>query len=80
MRRSRPSPGKRTEDAETVYSAEVAIKGKRYAISVLEDGTLSEMNLAVDDEDLAFDHCPAAVQATLRSEGLVRRSTPLAET
>ena len=34
----------------------------------LEDGTLSEMNLAVDDEELPFDRCPAAVQATFRSE------------
>jgi hypothetical protein len=56
------------EDDTTVYWAEVAIGGKTYAIGAHEDGTLSEMNLAVDDEELPFDGCPAAVQATLRSE------------
>ena len=56
------------EDDETVYWADVAVGGKTYAIGVLEDGTLTEMNLAVDDEELPFDRCPAAVQATFRSE------------
>ena len=56
------------EDDETVYWADVAVGGKTYAIGVLEDGTLTEMNLAVDEEELPFDRCPAAVQATFRSE------------
>ena len=56
------------EDDETVYWADVAIGGKTYAVGVLEDGTLTEMNLAVDDEELPLDRCPAAVQATFRSE------------
>jgi hypothetical protein len=56
------------EDARTVYWATVDIGGKTYAIGAHEDGTLSEMNLAVDDEELPFDRCPAVVQATLRSE------------
>ena len=56
------------EDDETVYWADVAVGGRTYAIGVLEDGTLTEMNLAVDDEELPFDRCPAAVQATFRSE------------
>ena len=56
------------EDDETVYWADVAIGGKTYAIGVLEDGTLTEMNLAVDDDEVPFDRCPAAVQATFRSE------------
>ena len=56
------------ENDETVYWAEVAIGGKTYAIGAHEDGTLSEMNLAVDDEEIPFDRCPAAVQVTLRSE------------
>jgi hypothetical protein len=55
-------------DAETVYWADVAIGGKTYAIGVLNDGTLTEMNLAVDEEKLAFDRCPAAVQASFQSE------------
>jgi hypothetical protein len=56
------------DDDETVYWADVVLGGKTYAIGVLEDGTLSEMNLAVDEDELPFDRCPAAVQATLRSE------------
>lgn len=55
-------------DEETVYWADVAVGGRTYAIGVLEDGTLTEMNLAVDDDELELDGCPAAVQATFRSE------------
>jgi hypothetical protein len=56
------------EDGETVYWAKTDIGGKTYAIGAHEDGTLSEMSLAVDDEELPFDRCPVVVQATLRSE------------
>jgi hypothetical protein len=56
------------EDEQTVYWAEVKIDDRLYAIGVLEDGSLSEMNLAVDEEDLALGDCPAAVQATYRAE------------
>jgi hypothetical protein len=59
---------KEKDEEETVYWAEVAIRGRTYAIGVLEDGTLAEMNLAVDDEELPLDRCPAAVQATFRRE------------
>jgi hypothetical protein len=59
---------KEKEDDETFYWAEVTIGGKAYAIGVLEDGTLSEMNLAVDDDEIAFDLCPSAVQATFHRE------------
>jgi hypothetical protein len=55
-------------DDETFYWADVEVGGKMYSIGVLEDGTLSEMNLAVDDEVLPFDKCPAAVQAAFRRE------------
>ncbi len=55
-------------DDEVVFWAEAALGGRTYAIGVLEDGTLTEMNLAVDDEELAFDRCPADVQATFRAE------------
>jgi hypothetical protein len=58
----------KNEEAETVYWADVTIGGKTYAVGVLEDGTLTEMNLAVGDEELPFDRCPAAVQTTFRSE------------
>jgi hypothetical protein len=56
------------EDDQTVYWADAAVGGKTYAIGVLEDGTLTEMNLAVDDDELLFDGCPPAVRTTLRSE------------
>ena len=56
------------EDDETIYWAEVAIGGKPYAIGVLEDGTLSEMNLAVDEAEIPIERCPGAVQATFFGE------------
>jgi hypothetical protein len=56
------------DEGETIYWAETAIAGKTYSIGVLEDGTLTEMNLTVEDEDLAFERCPPAVQATFQSE------------
>jgi hypothetical protein len=57
-----------TEDNETVYWARVAIGGKAYEVGALEDGTLSEISLAVDDEEIPLDQCPAVVQATFRTE------------
>ncbi len=59
---------KEKEEDDTVYWAEVTIGGKAYAIGVLEDGTLTEMNLAVDDDELPFERCPTTVQSTLRRE------------
>ena len=59
---------KEKQDDQTIYWTEVAIAGKPYAIGVLEDGTLAELNLAVDDAVLPFERCPAAVQATFRRE------------
>jgi hypothetical protein len=55
-------------DDETLFWAEVTIGGKMYAIGVLDDGTLTEMNLAVDDDEIPLERCPALVQATLRHE------------
>jgi hypothetical protein len=55
-------------DAQTIYWTEVAIAGQTYAIGILEDGTLAEMNLAVDDTGIPLERCPAAVQATFRRE------------
>jgi hypothetical protein len=62
-----------TEDDETVYWAEVSIGGMPYAIGVLEDGTLTELNLAVEDKELPFERCPATVQATFRREAFDQR-------
>lgn len=58
----------RNENNELVYRAEVAIGGKVYHVGTLEDGTLTEMNLAFDDQDIALDRCPEAVRATFLSE------------
>jgi hypothetical protein len=58
------------EGDEVVFWADVLIGGKTYAIGVLEDGTLTEMNLAVGgDEEIPLDRCPAAAQTTFKSEG-----------
>jgi hypothetical protein len=59
---------KETDEDETIYWADVVLGGKTYAIGVLEDGTLSEMNLAVDEDEVPFERCPPAVQATFKSE------------
>jgi hypothetical protein len=56
------------EDNETVFWTDIEIGGTTYSVGVLPDGTLSEMNLAVDDEELPFDRCPEAVQASFRNE------------
>ena len=61
------------DDDQTVYWAEAKLDGRLYAIGVLEDGSLSEMNLAVDDADLALDDCPAAVRRP--SARVVRRKS-----
>jgi len=60
-------------DDETVFWAELAIGGKNYTIGVLNDGTLTEMNLAVDDDEIPFERCPAAVQATLHHEAFSQK-------
>ncbi len=57
-------------DAEALYWAEVELGGKAYEIGVLDDGTLSELNLAVSDEKIPLERCPATVQETFRNEAL----------
>jgi hypothetical protein len=58
----------KNDDDQMVYWADVAISGKTYSVGVLEDGTLSEMSLSVDDEELELDGCPGPVQDTFRGE------------
>jgi hypothetical protein len=65
----------KVEDDQTVYWAEVTLSGRPYAIGVLEDGTLSEVNLAVDDAEIPLDRCPAAVRMTLRNESFGEKIT-----
>ena len=62
-------------DEETVYWAEVSVGGKPYAIGVLEDGTLTEMNLVVDDAEVPLERCPGAVQATFFGEAFGEKIT-----
>lgn len=59
----------KNEDDETLYWAEAVIGGKAYEVGVLEDGTLSEMNLGMDEEEIPFDKVPAAAQETFKVEG-----------
>ncbi len=61
---------KEQDGDEAIYWADATIEGKTYAIGVLGDGTLVEMNLAVDGAELTLDRCPAAVQATFRREAM----------
>lgn len=58
----------RNEENEIVYWAKVEIGARTYEVGALEDGTLTEMSLAVADEDLPLERCPAPVQTTFRSE------------
>jgi hypothetical protein len=56
------------DDDQVVFWAEVKLNGRPYAVGVLEDGTLSELNLAVDNAEVPLEGCPAAVQVTLKNE------------
>jgi hypothetical protein len=58
----------KTDSGEIIYRTDLNVAGKVYAIGVLEDGTLSELILAVADEELPMDRCPRAVQSTFRNE------------
>ncbi len=57
------------DEGETTYWADVVLGGKPYSIGVLEDGTLSEIVLGFDDDEVPFEKLAAPVQATFRSEG-----------
>jgi hypothetical protein len=56
------------EDNETVYWADVVVGERTYAIGIFEDGTLSEMNLAFDDEEIPLEKCPEPVRETFKLE------------
>ena len=57
------------EDNVVTYWADAVIGSKTYSIGVLEDGTLTEINLVADTDELPFDKLPPAVQATFKAEG-----------
>lgn len=61
---------KATEDEATVYAARVTIGGKRYEITVDDDGTLLDktLNEEIVESEVAFANAPAEVQKTLREE------------
>jgi hypothetical protein len=56
------------EENETIYWADATIGERTYAIGVFEDGTLSEMNLAFNDEEIPLDQCPEPVRETFKAE------------
>jgi hypothetical protein len=56
------------DDNETIYWAEAVLAGKTYAIGVLADGTLSEMNLAFDDGEIPLDQAPESVRDSFKAE------------
>ena len=56
------------EENETIYWADALLDGRTYTIGVLEDGTLSEVNLAFDDEEIPLDKCPEPVRETFKAE------------
>ncbi len=58
----------KADNNATVYWADVDLKGKTYTIGILDDGTLAEMNLAVDDKEVKLDACPPPVRATFQRE------------
>ena len=62
-------------DEEAIYWAEATIAGRPYSIGVLEDGTLAELNLAVDDAEVPLEKCPGPVQATLFGEAFGEKIT-----
>jgi hypothetical protein len=59
---------KSVEGDETTYWADVRRSGKLYSLGVLQDGTLTELNLRVDADEIPFAKSPSAVQVTLRKE------------
>jgi uncharacterized membrane protein YkoI len=69
-----------------IYSATVKLNDKEYVIKVAENGTLTEKVLLIEEDEIAFSSCPAAVQKTFRDEARggniddVTRSTGLGDT
>jgi uncharacterized membrane protein YkoI len=69
---------KEAEDGKTIYEADVTIDGKKYDITVAEDGTLLEKALEEDEDaddgkkgeevEVKRSDCPVAVQKTLKRE------------
>jgi hypothetical protein len=59
---------KETEDGVSTFWTSVDIGGKKYEIGVDEVGTLVEMGLEVDEDEVSYANCPAAVKKTLDEE------------
>jgi hypothetical protein len=59
---------KTLEGDSATYQATVAIGGKPYSITVDGEGTLTELSLEPDEDEVKFAKCPPAVQATFRHE------------
>lgn len=60
---------KSVEDGHAWYTASVTLRGKRYTVTVDQDGTLIDKVLALDEEkQVELAQCPKAVQRTLKEE------------
>ncbi len=59
---------KETNEDVTTYRASVVVDGRKYALEVDEDGTLIDMSLEVDQDEVKFSSCPKAAQTTFRKE------------
>jgi hypothetical protein len=56
------------DENETIFWADAVVGEKTYTLGVLVDGTLSEMSLAFDDEEVPLAKCPEAVRKTFEAE------------
>lgn len=56
------------EENETIFWSDALVGEKTYTIGVLADGTLSEMSLAFDDDQVPLAKCPEAVRKTFQAE------------
>ncbi len=59
---------KETEDGKTTFWAVFISSTKHYEMAVAEDGTLQEISMEADADEVPFNECPAAVQKALHFE------------
>lgn len=59
---------KEIDENRTVYWTTIVASGRNYSIGVAADGTLKEVSLEADEDEVAFAKCPPAVQAAFRRE------------
>jgi hypothetical protein len=62
------SLSKEADHGTTLYGAVVAVDGKKYAIKVAEDGSLTEKTFRFDEQEVELANCPIGVRKTLNDE------------